>query len=110
MGKAYATRASRAVSKKEAVALQEEGFASMQSVFSRGSYAGLQGCGTAGLGGECVWYVWCGGVCVWVGATGDKGAEGDSLIDGLQRRGSADASVPHSSSLFASLACLQWTS
>ena len=52
MGKAYATRASRAVSKKEAVALQEEGFASMQSVFSRGSYAGLQGCGTAGLGGE----------------------------------------------------------
>ncbi|KAL4859859.1 Nucleolar GTP-binding protein 1 [Chlorella vulgaris] len=34
VGKAYATRASRAANKKEAVALQEEGFASLQAVFS----------------------------------------------------------------------------
>lgn len=41
VGKAYATRASRAASKKEAVALQEEGFARLQAIFSRGSYAGM---------------------------------------------------------------------
>ena len=40
VGKAYATRASRAVNKKDAVALQEEGFERLQAVFSRGSYAG----------------------------------------------------------------------
>lgn len=40
VGKAYATRASRAASKKDALALQEEGLARLQAVFSRGSYAG----------------------------------------------------------------------
>ncbi|KAL4425825.1 hypothetical protein ABPG75_009841 [Micractinium tetrahymenae] len=39
VGKAYATRASRAANKKEALALQEEGFARLEAVFSRGSYA-----------------------------------------------------------------------
>lgn len=39
VGKAYATRASRAVSKKDALALQEEGLERLQAVFSRGSYA-----------------------------------------------------------------------
>ncbi len=41
VGKAYATRASRAANKKEALALQEEGFARLEAVFSRGSYAGM---------------------------------------------------------------------
>ena len=40
VGKAYATRASRATNKRDAIALQEEGFARLQAVFTRGSYAG----------------------------------------------------------------------
>lgn len=45
VGKAYATRASRAASKKDALALQEEGLQRLQAVFSRGSYASAQqGC------------------------------------------------------------------
>jgi nucleolar GTP-binding protein len=39
VGKAYATRASRAANKREAIALQEEGFARMETVFSKGSDA-----------------------------------------------------------------------
>lgn len=39
VGKAYATRASRAASKREAIALQEEGFARMETVFSKGTDA-----------------------------------------------------------------------
>lgn len=42
VGKSYATRASRAANKKDALALQEEGFERLQAVFSRGSYAGGQ--------------------------------------------------------------------
>ena len=51
VGKAYATRASRATNKRDAIALQEEGFASLQAVFTRGSYAGGSGLqwGTARL-------------------------------------------------------------
>ena len=43
VGKAYATRASRALNKKDALALQEEGFERLAAVFSRGSYAGEAG-------------------------------------------------------------------
>eukprot|EP00887_Chlorella_sp_A99_P004720 scaffold4.g4720.t1 len=39
VGKAYATRASRAANKREAVALQEEGVQRLESVFSRGAFA-----------------------------------------------------------------------
>ena len=40
VGKAYATRASRATTKRDALALKEEGFERLQAVFERGSPAG----------------------------------------------------------------------
>lgn len=39
VGKAYATRASRALNKRDAISLQEEGFIRMEGVFSKGSAA-----------------------------------------------------------------------
>lgn len=73
MGKAYATRASRAANKKEALALQEEGFARLQAVFSRGSYAGAAGicdqlvCGCALLPAHGKLGLIMQGCCTWQG-------------------------------------------
>lgn len=44
VGKAYAARCSKALNKKDAVALQEEGFERLEAVFAKGLWLGLQKC------------------------------------------------------------------
>ena len=60
VGKAYATRASRAANKKDALALQEEGLERLAAVFARGSHAGGRR-GRVGGAQLCGWAAGAGG-------------------------------------------------